>query len=100
MRYEYAPALVSSSTKRSLAAYCIIQRSMPCAAALSIRELLESPPGEPISIEDFEVAELGGGVVLATYLMPGRPSVNRSSIWVHRGGNWLLRFHQGTPRTD
>jgi glyoxylase I family protein len=66
----------------------------------SIRELLEVPPGRPVSIEDFEVAELGDGVVLATYLVPGRPSVNRSSIWVHRDGRWLLRFHQGTPRRD
>lgn len=68
--------------------------------ARSIGELLEVPPGEPLSIEDFQVAELGDGVVLATYLIPGSPSVNRSSIWVHRGGRWLLRFHQGTPRRD
>ena len=66
--------------------------------ARSIREHLEGPPGEPVSIEGFEIAELGDGVVLATYLVPGRPSVNRSSIWIHREGRWLLRFHQGTPR--
>jgi glyoxylase I family protein len=68
--------------------------------ARSIRELLEVPAAEPIAIEDFEIAELGDGVVLGTYLMPGPPSVNRSSIWVHRDGGWLMRFHQGTPRGD
>ena len=65
--------------------------------ARSIREALETPT-EGFSIEDFEVAELGDGVVLATYVNPGTPSVNRSSIWVHREGRWLLRFHQGTDR--
>jgi hypothetical protein len=23
----------------------------------------------------------------------------RSSLWVHRGGRWRLRFHQATPTT-
>jgi len=68
--------------------------------ARSIRDLLEIPVTASISIEDFEVAELGNCVVLATYLMPGSPSVNRSSIWVRRRGRWLIRFHQGTPRVD
>jgi hypothetical protein len=68
--------------------------------ARSIREVLEAPPGEAVPIEDFEVAELGDRVVLATYVIPGPPPVNRSSIWVNRGGRWLLRFHQGTPRTE
>jgi hypothetical protein len=67
--------------------------------ALSIKEILEAPPGEAVRIEQFEVAELAEGVVLATYVIPGPPSVNRSSIWVHQGGRWLLRFHQGTART-
>jgi hypothetical protein len=34
----------------------------------SIREVLEAPPAEPVPIEDFAVAELGKGVVLATYV--------------------------------
>jgi len=68
--------------------------------ALSIKEILEAPPGEAVRIEDFEVVELADGVVLATYVIPGPQSVNRSSIWVNRGGRWLLRFHQGTLRTE
>jgi glyoxylase I family protein len=66
----------------------------------SIHEALDVPPGEPVTIEDFEVAELGGGVVLATYLTPGPPAVDRSSIWVRRDGRWQVRFHQGTRRSD
>jgi hypothetical protein len=62
--------------------------------AHSIREVLEVPPREPADFEDFVVAELGTGVVLVTYVMPGRPPVNRSSIWVHRDGRWQVRFHQ------
>jgi hypothetical protein len=68
--------------------------------ARSIREVLEAPRGEAVPIEDFEVAELGDGVVLATYVISGPPSVNRSSIWMNRGGRRLFPFHQGTPRTE
>jgi hypothetical protein len=67
--------------------------------ARSVREVLESTRPQPVSIEDFEVAHLADGVVLATYSIPGSPSINRSSIWVRRDGRWLIRFHQGTPRT-
>ncbi len=66
--------------------------------ARSTRELLEGEPVSAVSIEDFDVAEIGDGVVLATYVVPGSPSVNRSSLWVRRGGRWVVRFHQGTPR--
>ena len=66
--------------------------------ARSIREAIEVPPGNPVVIKEFDVAELAEGVVLATYAMPGTPPVNRSSIWVRRDGRWLIRFHQGTPR--
>jgi hypothetical protein len=68
--------------------------------AHSIRAELEVWPREPAVFEDFDVAELGQGVVLVTYVMPGRPPVDRSSIWVYRDGRWQVRFHQGTPRTD
>lgn len=68
--------------------------------ARSIREVLDRPVAGPTSIENFEIAELGDGVVLATYVIPGPPSVNRSSVWVRREGRWLIRFHQGTQRSD
>jgi len=68
--------------------------------AASIRDVIEAPPGEPVSIDHFAVDELADGVVLATYLIRGEPSVNRSSIWVRRDGRWVIRFHQGTPRGD
>lgn len=63
----------------------------------SIREALDVPSGESAVIEGFEVAELAESVVLVTYQTPGQPPVNRSSIWVRRGGRWQVRFHQGTP---
>jgi hypothetical protein len=63
----------------------------------SIRSLLEGPAVESTSIDfvadRFEVAELLDGVALVTYRSP---RVNRSSIWLRRGGRWQLRFHQGT----
>lgn len=68
--------------------------------ARSTRELLEHEPVVAVSIEAFDVAEIGDGVVLATYVVPGSPSVVRSSIWVRRDGRWVVRFHQGTPRLD
>jgi len=66
--------------------------------ARSVREVVEGSPTQPVSIVDFEVAELADGVVLATYSIAGPPSVLRSSIWVRRDGRRSLRFHQGTPR--
>jgi len=66
--------------------------------ARSVREVVEGSPTQPVSIVDFEVAELADGVVLATYSIAGPPSVLRSSIWVRRDGRWSVRFHQGTPR--
>ena len=66
--------------------------------AESIRDVLDVPPGEPAVIEQFEAAELADGVVLVTFVMPGEPAANRSSVWVRRAGRWQMRFHQGTPR--
>src|SRR6266487_608146 len=50
----------------------------------AIRAAIEVPAVEPVSIDDFEVAELAEGVVLATYVISGPPPVNRSSIWIRR----------------
>lgn len=67
--------------------------------ASSVGDVLEGATPEPVVIEEFKVAELAEAVVLVTYVTPGPPPVNRSSIWVRRDGRWLVRFHQGTPRT-
>jgi len=55
------------------------------------------------TIEDFAITNLGDDKILATYRIPARrtndthkPGSIRSSLWVMEGGNWLLRFHQGT----
>lgn len=53
------------------------------------------------SIEHLTVQSLAPGVALTTYRLVitsgGARTTRRSSIWVHRGGRWLLLFHQGTP---
>lgn len=55
-------------------------------------------------VDDFVVRPLAGGAVLATYRLStwseaaAVPRVTlRSSVWVLRGGRWVLAFHQGTP---
>jgi hypothetical protein len=48
---------------------------------------------------DLTPVSLSADTVLLTYLIdnPVRPSL-RSSVWLRNGeGEWLLRFHQGTP---
>lgn len=64
-----------------------------------------SPPD--VASDAFEVAELGPGVALLTYrsahVEPGPVLVNhtlRSSVWVQVGGDWQLRYHQGTPAAE
>lgn len=66
----------------------------------SVRSLLALSAPQPPTIDQFEIAELCDGAVLTTYSMPGPPATNRSSVWVRRGGRWLIRFHQGTPRPE
>jgi hypothetical protein len=61
----------------------------------TVRDLLTGPATD-LAIEDFEVAELGDGVALATYRTSGPLRVNRSSVWIRREEGWRLRFHQGT----
>ena len=54
-------------------------------------------------VQDFVAAELAEDVVLVTYRsireasedLPERATL-RSSIWMLEGGNWRMRFHQGT----
>ncbi|HSK80578.1 MAG TPA: DUF4440 domain-containing protein [Thermoanaerobaculia bacterium] len=61
--------------------------------------------GDPFrwTIEDFAVRLLAPGVALTTYrLSVGSVGTDvrttlRSSVWVQRGGRWVMIFHQGTP---
>lgn len=66
--------------------------------APAVRELLASLESSPVAMEDAEVTRLAEGVVLVTYRLGGPRPSNRSSVWLERGGRWVLRFHQGTPR--
>jgi hypothetical protein len=57
----------------------------------------------PIEAElvDFAVRALGAETALVTYRSVQERGVgNRSSVWVRRGGRWLLDFHQGSPASD
>ena len=60
----------------------------------SVRELLEGPKTDPVSMQRFGAVELADGVVLVTYQTQ---DAIRSSVWVRRGSRWQIRFHQGTP---
>ena len=69
---------------------------------MMIEALRDDSPFE-WAIEDFTARLLGPGVVLTTYRLsvwwevPPEPSKSlRSSVWVERGGRWMLLFHQGT----
>jgi hypothetical protein len=68
----------------------------------AILDLLGRVPDEEVTIEGFAAAPLGADAVLVTYRSvaraPGLParSAWRSSVWVRRGGDWRIRFHQGT----
>jgi ribonuclease HI len=56
-----------------------------------------APCGHEVS--DLAPASLSDDTVLLTYRVndPGRPRL-RSSVWLRSAeGEWLLRFHQGTP---
>lgn len=58
---------------------------------------------QQVTVEDFQMRELGTGIALVTHIAckPARngPSVIRalrSSLWRHANGRWQMIFHQGT----
>ncbi|HEX9088275.1 MAG TPA: ribonuclease HI family protein [Arthrobacter sp.] len=59
---------------------------------------LEENPGAPTELEMLGADRLGAQTVLLTYRSHTRSGTAlRSSLWVHDGAQWRLRFHQGTP---
>ncbi|HEX5534934.1 MAG TPA: DUF4440 domain-containing protein [Actinomycetales bacterium] len=66
---------------------------------LSITEALGSEAAQTIRMDDVGAAMLAEDVVLLTYTArSGSTSTLRSSVWLRaESGEWLLRFHQGTP---
>jgi ribonuclease HI len=59
---------------------------------------LDESPGAPTELELLGADRLGEGTVLLTYRSYSRTGTAlRSSLWVHDGAQWRLRFHQGTP---
>jgi len=64
--------------------------------AAETRAALATEPPRDVPMEDFAVSRLGVGVALVTYRSRDPRHARRSSIWVRRGGRWVMRFHQGT----
>lgn len=52
---------------------------------------------DPWQTSDFWCARLGPDCYLLTYTLAQGPRVTRrSTVWEHRDGRWLIRYHQGT----
>ncbi|MFC7848171.1 RNase H family protein [Arthrobacter sp. NPDC057388] len=59
---------------------------------------LEESPAGPVDLDVLSADRIGADTVLLTYRSHSRAgSALRSSLWVLDGGQWRLRFHQGTP---
>jgi ribonuclease HI len=59
---------------------------------------LEESPGSHMELELISVDRLGAEAILLVYRSHSREGAAlRSSLWVLHGGQWRLRFHQGTP---
>ncbi|XAS64671.1 ribonuclease HI family protein [Micrococcaceae bacterium Sec5.8] len=59
---------------------------------------LAEQPGGPADLEVIGADRLGEQTILLTYRSHTRTGTAlRSSLWVHDGAQWRLRFHQGTP---
>jgi hypothetical protein len=67
-------------------------------------DLLDIPDQEipaTLPLQGLTVHEVAADVALVTYISELQFTTldlaNRSSLWVRSGGQWKLRFHQGTP---
>ena len=59
---------------------------------------LEESPAGPIDLDVLGADRIGSDTILLTYRSYSRAGTAlRSSLWVLDGGQWRLRFHQGTP---
>lgn len=63
----------------------------------SIVAALSGDPGVSGTADDVRATRLADEVVLVTYRVAGERTTLRSSVWVLDGGEWRIRFHQGTP---
>jgi hypothetical protein len=59
---------------------------------------------EAVHAEHFELAELGRGAALLTYVSAHKTATGvlhrrtlRSSLWLETESSWRMRFHQRTP---
>ncbi len=68
----------------------------------TIAALLAERLTSDVTIADFEVDEVGPGVVIARFVSVGPDDRRalRSSVWVRADAGWRLRFHQGTGAAE
>jgi hypothetical protein len=63
------------------------------------QNILENLPLEKSSefvIQDLQVKQLSGSIMLVTYQTESEYRALRSSIWRFEDNNWRIVFHQGT----
>ena len=55
---------------------------------------------EPVTVDVVQVDRLGEDAILLSWRSQGADgSTLRTSLWVRSGGDWVQRFHQGTPES-
>jgi ribonuclease HI len=61
-----------------------------------IEALVADPAVGDTLLADAAATELAPGVVMVRYHTTGARPTHRVSVWVHDGGDWRIRYHQGT----
>jgi len=70
-----------------------------------VLEALPALPRRKFMLDDFQIRELAADIVLANYRSRAvaKDSIawaHRTTVWVRRGGEWQIIFHQATPTTE
>src|SRR4051812_19451467 len=78
-----------------------IGRSGTTYTKAEVLAAIEVAPLRKFALEDFKVVASGAGWALASYRAGEHTAYAsstslRSSLWVERGGQWQIVFHQGT----
>lgn len=96
---ELLDALLCDSYREFGASGKIYDRSVALMSSVSITVVTE------YEIDDYQIASLGEGHILATYKLSERRNdiwryTLRSSVWKQAGDKWCLLFHQGTEQAE
>jgi hypothetical protein len=75
------------------------------ASVESVRQMVNSAAFKGITLSDFKTVALDEDAKVVTYVgksnSKGAPpaGMRHSTIWVNRGGKWMVAYHQGTTIT-